>query len=540
MPLLFSQLRSHITSSEFHSFDEFKAAVIKNASSTSKEFGIFLDAWGKSEDRLSNFAARLETISGTRFEIERLLSEIPVEKQMPELLELTFALASKGELKKASNLFFFLQSHLPPEERLDNFMRLGKVFWDYGEKHSDISAIDCAEFHFCMARGSNDEKVRESGESWIKTTHDQLEELASSGTEEQKREARNLLDQIRIGDLLDPFGQVLDESEFRDLKANPAVKEAFEIASALQERIDTVDAPKPFNENSQIIDILDGDQTLPVHVIITGTRQEFEGKKEPVVILEPGLGCFSADWHLLQDQLPPDIQVISYDREGMGWSGKNEAATPERTIEVLRRVMEDQGLGPPYVFVGHSYGGFLAQMYALRYPDEIQGIVLVDSALETVTPLPTPPPKTAFDRLPPAARARYVQNDRGDFLDPPTGLVVNTVGSKSNHINTYEEELNHALPHARDFLLENLTETTQFACPLKVIVAGVYVPDAEKSEEENERAAEHWKEGQEALLIRSKSDETAQVIARNSDHFIMYSEPEEIREQICRFFKRAG
>jgi pimeloyl-ACP methyl ester carboxylesterase len=47
-------------------------------------------------------------------------------------------------------------------------------------------------------------------------------------------------------------------------------------------------------------------------------------------------------------------------------------------VEELRRGLRALSLAPPYVLVGHSYGGFVVKLYAARHPDEVAGIVLVD------------------------------------------------------------------------------------------------------------------------------------------------------------------
>ena len=47
--------------------------------------------------------------------------------------------------------------------------------------------------------------------------------------------------------------------------------------------------------------------------------------------------------------------------------------------EELRRNLREKGIPPPYVLVGHSLGGLYMQLYARRYPEDVAGLVLVDS-----------------------------------------------------------------------------------------------------------------------------------------------------------------
>ena len=78
---------------------------------------------------------------------------------------------------------------------------------------------------------------------------------------------------------------------------------------------------------------------------------------------------------------PPDVQVVTYDRAGLGWSeagtGRMDAATSAAELHAL---LDAAGIGPPYVLAGHSYGGLVVRMFADRYPAEVTGLVLVDAS----------------------------------------------------------------------------------------------------------------------------------------------------------------
>src|SRR5262249_30725549 len=55
---------------------------------------------------------------------------------------------------------------------------------------------------------------------------------------------------------------------------------------------------------------------------------------------------------------------------------------PDGVIETLDGALTKAGERPPYVLVGHSYGGMIVRLYASRFPERVKGIVLVDSAHE--------------------------------------------------------------------------------------------------------------------------------------------------------------
>jgi pimeloyl-ACP methyl ester carboxylesterase len=75
-----------------------------------------------------------------------------------------------------------------------------------------------------------------------------------------------------------------------------------------------------------------------------------------------------------------DTRVCAYDRAGRGWS--ESASGPQDGVEVatdLHTLMQNAGIEGPYVLAGHSAGGPYALIFANLYPDEVAGIVLLDS-----------------------------------------------------------------------------------------------------------------------------------------------------------------
>ncbi|KAA6464737.1 alpha/beta hydrolase [Acidobacteria bacterium AB60] len=107
------------------------------------------------------------------------------------------------------------------------------------------------------------------------------------------------------------------------------------------------------------------------------------GRGVPAVVVESGLGDFSFDWILVQEQVSRFTRICTYDRAGYAWS---EPGPRPRTFDQLNLELHDAllklGKRGPYVLVGHSYGGPVARNFALTYPHLVAGLVFVDSAFE--------------------------------------------------------------------------------------------------------------------------------------------------------------
>ena len=107
------------------------------------------------------------------------------------------------------------------------------------------------------------------------------------------------------------------------------------------------------------------------------------GKGQPTVIFEAGLGDFSTVWTLIQSKVSEKVHACSYDRAGMGWSERSPNVDSVMDIaNDLHTLLNNAGVQGPYILVGHSMGGLYARQYASLYPDEVVGMVLVDSAHE--------------------------------------------------------------------------------------------------------------------------------------------------------------
>jgi pimeloyl-ACP methyl ester carboxylesterase len=103
------------------------------------------------------------------------------------------------------------------------------------------------------------------------------------------------------------------------------------------------------------------------------------GRGSPTILLEAGLMSTVLSWSELQRALAGSFRVVSYDRAGLGWSELGPMPrTADRIVDELHALLERAAISPPYVLVGHSFGGLTMPLFAARFPDEVAGMVLVD------------------------------------------------------------------------------------------------------------------------------------------------------------------
>ena len=133
----------------------------------------------------------------------------------------------------------------------------------------------------------------------------------------------------------------------------------------------------------QSIDV--GGHSLRLHCTGTGS---------PTVVLQPGGGAMSSDMGWIAPRVAAETRVCVYDRPGRG--GSEAVSTREDASQIatdLHTLLQRGNVPGPYVLAGHSFGGLYVLTYAARYPDQVAGMVLVD----TTAPRETPPAPGSAD-----------------------------------------------------------------------------------------------------------------------------------------------
>jgi pimeloyl-ACP methyl ester carboxylesterase len=133
----------------------------------------------------------------------------------------------------------------------------------------------------------------------------------------------------------------------------------------VRERVDSNAYPMP----GQLIDV--GGHRLHLNCMGSGS---------PTVVLQPGGGDFSSVMAWIAPAVAADTRVCVYDRAGRGWSEPADSPQDAAQIAIDLHTLLQRGHVPgPYVLAGHSFGGLYILTSADRYPDDVAGMVLIDS-----------------------------------------------------------------------------------------------------------------------------------------------------------------
>lgn len=106
------------------------------------------------------------------------------------------------------------------------------------------------------------------------------------------------------------------------------------------------------------------------------------GHGSPTVILEAGGPGDSTSWSRVTADIARTTRVCAYDRANLGKSDKGipKPRTFQDMTRDLQALLENAHIGGPYILAGHSMGGMLVRVFADQHPEEVAGLVLVDSA----------------------------------------------------------------------------------------------------------------------------------------------------------------
>lgn len=276
------------------------------------------------------------------------------------------------------------------------------------------------------------------------------------------------------------------------------------------------------------------------------------GSGRPAVILESGISASGLNWTRVRTEIARFTLACAYDRAGLGWSDPADSPRlASRMTEELHALLGAAGIAPPYVLAGHSFGGLLVSMYAVRYPEEVGGLVLVDPLRAGEWLRPTPEQSRMLGRgIILARRGAWLARIgvvrfalallRGGARRMPKGIARLTSGAGESFLSRIVGEVGkmpsevwpmiqahwclpknfQGLASALEGLPGSSAEATRIVLPQAIpltILSARHCTGAELAERE---------------ALAAKSMRGRHILAANSGHWIHLDEPELVVEAI--------
>lgn len=249
-------------------------------------------------------------------------------------------------------------------------------------------------------------------------------------------------------------------------------------------------------------------QHRQVEVAVRGANMHFEiwGTGKQVILLEAGATYGVDAWTSLAENLAREsgATIIAYDRAGMG--GSDHIDSPFDIHEAVGRLhgaLYQLGMRDDLILVGHSFGGYMIQLYSNIYPESVKGLVYVDS--NTVLGL---------DLF-------------GGAQGPASGIV------KANDVAhpTKKQKSNVRLGQGY-VAAHEMMRRYPVVCGIPIIV----VTAAKESEDGiDDKALWGWREGQNRL---ARDSGATQILAQKSGHMVPFDEPEAIVDAVRRVIRQ--
>lgn len=259
------------------------------------------------------------------------------------------------------------------------------------------------------------------------------------------------------------------------------------------------------------------------------------GEGTPTVVLDAGLGGGVLDWSTVQPEVSKFARVCAYDRAGMAWSDSGvRPRTSRQVVTELHALLGNAGERAPYVLVGHSIAGIHVQLYAGQYPDEVAGVVLVDSSHEDqlsrkgMTQIPSFYPLLIKAVSPfGVVRLMNLVGTPSPNMPPEVEAKRVAIYSHTRSMYSYADEISAIAASMEQLRAAPMRLGDK---PLVVLTSGMKEANHAGSPERADQAEQAWAELQADLARRSSSGR--QIIAEKSGHYIQFDQPDLVIDSI--------
>lgn len=274
-------------------------------------------------------------------------------------------------------------------------------------------------------------------------------------------------------------------------------------------------------------------------VDVAGRKMHIDclGEGSPAVILDSGLGDSYVSWFKVQPQIAKFARVCSYDRAGLGYSdSSSEPRTSKVIAQELHALLRAADVGPPYILVGHSMGGFDVRLYASLYRDQIAGMVLVDASHPDQE-----------NRFPPELKnmegtwlreAEFLEYTMPFGVPRLLGLCENDPVPRAAECNFHSARENVAeLKAVSESAAETAATPSLGDLPLAVLSHDPKKASSEFPPDLARPVNEAWEKMQEEMAHLSTRG--TQTIVQNSSHYIQIDQPDAVIDAVHAVVEQA-
>lgn len=258
------------------------------------------------------------------------------------------------------------------------------------------------------------------------------------------------------------------------------------------------------------------------------------GAGETTVVFIAGSGTPSSytDFYALQNELQLYARTVAFDHAGFGWSEKTDVPRDIDTVSgELHELLQAAGEKAPYLLVAHSLASLEAISFAQKYPDEVEGIVLLDGGSPEFYAKESEWKAYALNRLFAGVRVTGVARALGT-----AGILLPFSGEDVRHKRLPDElqgvdiamYYNHLGSPNNRSVLRHINENAQAVIEggyLKGIPLLILSSDSGSGWEDVQKQLLHW------------SDQSRQETLPRSSHYIHWSSQELVMDRIAEMLQ---
>lgn len=267
------------------------------------------------------------------------------------------------------------------------------------------------------------------------------------------------------------------------------------------------------------------------------------GNGKYTVVFEGDMGTPIQQWNGVREQLGKDYKLFSYERSGYGWSDSSgETIDLSRSVIDLKNALSRSGCTSPYILVGHGYGGLIMTEFAKKYPNEVTGVVLVDSLMEENIKSKEFQNQLKID-MGKISTSRILSYAGGirlayslDILKNDEPFLKNFTASERALFQSQRVTPKYYAAYYNELkVLKGYNESQQQQGALKNIFVEILTPASKYNDEKRDK--EYGDQQKKLAALSSKGE---QMLVERTNTYIQVDRPDAIINAIDRIVKKAG